>query len=50
MLDAFRSYIYEAEVTASGEGISVSADREENLDSRNPLYTVEVREDLQEQY
>ena len=31
VLDAFRSYIYEAEVTASGEGISVSADREEKF-------------------
>lgn len=37
VLDAFRSYIYEAEVTASGEGISVSADREEKFGQQESI-------------
>lgn len=37
VLDAFRSYIYEAEVTASGERISVSADREEKFGQQESI-------------
>ena len=37
VLDAFRSYIYEAEVTASGEGISVSADREDKFGQQESI-------------